>query len=226
MRSRKKAAAAAAQRFVPIADVRSDTLLLKNGGLRAVLRVEPVNVHLKSEDEQKAITAGYQSFVNTLDFPIQVVVRSRRVDVSLYARQLEDRAEKQSNELLKQQTLGYTAFVKKIVDVADIMEKRFYVIIPLDSTIKRSNPLQKFFQWLKLDDTPTEAFQRTRALTQNLGKLRDRVTTVESGLNSIGLQTKRLTTADLLSLTYESYNPGLANHQKLPVDLNAKPMTI
>src|SRR3989338_10153535 len=132
VRNRKKSERSATQRFLPIAEIRSDTVLLKNGGLRAVLQVEALNFNLKSETEQQGIIAGYEGFVNTLTFPIQIVMRSTKVNIDPYMEQTRIQAEKQRNPLLKAQTEAYAAFIEKIVDVADIMQKRFSVIVPLD----------------------------------------------------------------------------------------------
>jgi len=141
VRQRKKQKVQTIQNYMKISQIRNDTIILKNGGLRAVIEIEALNFNLKSETEQKAIIAGYESFVNTLTFPVQIVVRSTKMNIDPYLLNLRNRAEEHTNDLLKEQTLDYANFIEKIVDVADIMQKRFYIVVPLDESVKQSNTL-------------------------------------------------------------------------------------
>lgn len=224
VRKRQKMDKAATQRFLPIAEIRNDTAVLKDGGMRAVLEVEALNYNLKSETEQKAIIAGYESFVNTLAFPVQIIVRSTQVNIDPYIDQIRSRAKVIDTELLREQAEAYAFFLEKIVEVADIMQKRFFVVVPLDTTEKKKGTLAQFFEWLGLDDTAGKATQRYREFKEKYTKLKDRVTTVESALGNIGLSTKRLTTQELIELYYQVYNPRTAQEQKLPGDLHTNPL--
>ena len=109
------------QRYLPVAEVRNNTIVLKNGGLRAVLAVEALNFNLKSETEQKGIIAGYGSFVNTIIFPLQIVIRSTRTNIDEYLTEVRDIGEKNTNELLKNQTLAYVSFVQRLIEVAELL---------------------------------------------------------------------------------------------------------
>lgn len=211
---------ASTQRFLPISEIRNDTVLLKKGGLRAVLEVEALNFNLKSETEQQGIISGYESFINTLSFPLQIVVRSRKVNIDPYLEQIRQCSLKQENELLRMQTEGYSLFVQKIVEVADIMQKRFLVVVPFDDAEKKRTGLSQFFSWFGMDDSIGKISQRRRYFADRAIKLRDRVNLVDSGLRNIGLQSRRLTTSDLIELYYEIYNPKTSQEQKLPGILN------
>ena len=219
VRGKKKSYASSTQRYLPIAEIKEDTLVLKNGGLRAILKVNSLNFNLKSEVEQQGIIAGYQSFVNTLIFPIQIVVRSSRINIDPYLKKLEDLASHLKNELLKTQTLDYASFMEKLVDVADIMQKNFYIIVPMDSGVKQKRSmLTRFFEWLNVEDTRAKALQRNREF-KNLGKvLRDRVTLIQSGLENIGITMKRLSTDEIVRLFYTIYNPETSQKEKLGTD--------
>jgi hypothetical protein len=219
VRKRQRNEKAATQRYLPIAEIHNDTVLLKNGGIRGVLAVEALNFNLKSETEQQGIIAGYASFVNTIVFPLQIVIRSNRTNIDDYLQQVTDAAKKHKTELLRQQTLGYVEFMKKLLDVADIMQKRFYVIVPVDRTARKKSALENMFSWMSPDDTLGGASQRRREFTQGLKQLNERVEVVETGLANVGLHTKRLTTRDLVELFYQIYNPQTAQHQKIPGDL-------
>jgi len=224
VRKRKVNPKAAAQRFLPIAEIRNDTVLLKSGGLRAILSVEALNFNLKSETEQQGIIAGYQAFINTLGFPLQVCIRSRKVNIDPYIDHIREIARKQENDLLRSQTIAYANFIEKIVDVADIMTKNFYVVIPLDDSQEKKSALSNFFKWMGLDDTEGKLVQRYRLFINKHSKLNDRVNLVESGLNNIGLITRRLPTSDLIELYYQYYNPHTSQEQKLSGTVNTAPL--
>ncbi len=216
VRQRKKTSLTSTQRFLPIAEIRGDTVLLKNGGLRAVLQVEALNFNLKSETEQQGIVAGYESFVNTLGFPLQILVRSSKINVDPYIAQLREIGAKQENELLKSQTLAYANFIERLVDVADIMQKQFFVVIPFDAATRKKTLIEQFFGWISPDDTFGKATQRHREFAEHGRKLKERVNLVQSGLENIGLHSTRLSTHQLIEMYYQIYNPKTAQEQKLP----------
>ncbi|MDA1292403.1 MAG: hypothetical protein O3A81_01340 [bacterium] len=216
----------ATQRFVPISEIRNDTVLLKKGGLRAVLEVGTLNFNLKSETEQQGIISGYESFINTLTFPLQIVIRSTKVNIDPYIEQIRQKAIIQENDLLREQTESYAIFVEKIVEVADIMQKRFLVVVPLDDTEEKKSPLSQFFSWIGIDDSKSKITYHRKYFNEKSIKLKDRVNLVDSGLRNIGLSTRRLTTMELIEMYYEIYNPTTSQEQKLPKDLNTSPVQI
>ncbi len=220
VRQRKRQTKATIQSYMKISQIRNDTIILKNGGLRAVIEIEALNFNLKSETEQKAIIAGYESFVNTLTFPVQIVLRSTKMNIDPYLLDLRNRAEKHTNELLKNQTLDYANFVEKIVDVADIMQKRFYIVVPLDESVKQTNTLGQFFSWIKVDESLSKVQRALSGFGEKTTRLRERVSLVESGLTNVGLKVKRLSTDELIKLYYRVYNPSTAQQQKLSDHLN------
>ncbi len=216
VRQRKKTAFTSTQRFLPIGEIRNDTVLLKNGGLRAILQVEALNFNLKSETEQLGIISGYESFVNTLAFPLQIVIRSSKMNIDPYLVQLRTLAANHTNELLRSQTLGYADFIEKLVDIAEIMQKKFYVVVPLDLSTRKKTMFEKFFGWLQQDDGWLKAADRNREFIAGRKTIQERVNLVQTGLENIGLQSRRLETQELIQLFYEIYNPGTSQEQKLP----------
>lgn len=217
VRKRKKTEATAVQKFLPIAEIKQDAVILKDGGIRAVLAVGSMNFSLKSEDEQQAIIGSYQQFLNTLTFPVQVVIRSTKLNVDGYVKDITDRAETQKNPLLREQTLDYAQFIERLVDVSDIMQKRFYIVIPVDPPgLKKVTFLQKFLGWLSPGDSREKALTRKRRFSDMSQQLKDRVNLVKAGLANIGCPAERLTTAELIELFYQVYNPKTSQEQKLP----------
>jgi type IV secretory pathway VirB4 component len=196
-----------------IAEVKDGTLVLKDGTLRAILITSSVNFSLKSEDEQNALISSYVSFLNSLDFPIQIVIQSRKLQIKTYLDQLRDIEKKQSNELLRIQIADYRSFIGELVEIGQIMTKRFYVIVPYDPL---SNKRKGFFDRFKEVLTPAltirlkdERFQKRKA------DLDSRVRQVSQGLDGMGLQSVQLDTQALIELYYSTYNPDIAFSEQL-----------
>src|SRR5664279_2960656 len=131
--------AKATQEFVPIKEVRDGVVVLKDGGLRAIILANSVNLSLKSDEEQKSTILAFQSFLNTLDFSIQISVQSRRLDIRPYLLLLEDRLKVQSEPLLKLQTREYIGFIQNFTDSVSIMTKSFFVVVPYTHTVLKSD---------------------------------------------------------------------------------------
>lgn len=204
------------QLYLPIAEIKDSVVVLKNGGVRAVLQTSSVNFNLKSETEQNSIIYAYQGFLNTLEFPIQILVRSRKLDIDHYLDDLQEIAEKQKNPLLQKQTFEYHDYIKKLVEYADIMEKNFYVIVPYDPyRAQKRNIFQKFFDAITPEDSLPKIRQRHKEFeTVNKG-LMQRVNVVKVGLQNCNLKVEQLNTQQLVELFYQIYNPQVSRNEKL-----------
>ncbi len=122
----------ATQRYLDIAEVKEDVVLMRDGSLRAVLLVASRNFALKSEDEQNAIIAQYVSFLNALEYPLQIVIQSRRLNIDGYLDRLKEAEKNQHNELLRMQIADYRAFISELVELGQIMQKFFFVVVPFN----------------------------------------------------------------------------------------------
>ena len=184
--------------------------------MRAILQVSSINFNLKSEQEQNAIIYAYQGFLNTLDFPIQIVIRSRKLDIDTYLDKLNEKRDKQTNMLLQRQTFEYIEYIKKLVEYADIMEKNFYVVIPIDPfRIQSMTVFQKFWQYLHPYDNIEQIRQRHREFDDLKKKLTMRINLVKAGLENCNLRTAQLNTQQLVELFYQVYNPVTSRNEKL-----------
>ncbi|MBD3341883.1 MAG: hypothetical protein GF353_22450 [Candidatus Lokiarchaeota archaeon] len=204
------------QTHLRIGEIHDNTLVLKNGGIRAVLKTTSINFNLKSEQEQEAIIRSYQGFLNSLEFPIQILIKSKKLDIDDYIEQVRKLGDAQENKLLQEQTYEYAQYVKRLVEYADIMEKEFYVVVPYDPGRAHStNAIQSFFQRLSPKDTYADIKKR-HAEFENLKKnLNQRINIVKAGLENCGLQTKRLNTQGLIELFYNCYNPVISRSAKV-----------
>lgn len=216
IRKPQQTSTSATQIHLKIGEIRDNLLVLKNGGIRAILKASSINFNLKSEEEQNAITYAYQGFLNALEFPVQIVVRSKKLDIDDYIDKIKAIGEKQQNKLLKSQTLEYADFVKKLVEYTDIMQKEFYVIIPYDPIRARGTPFfQRFFQSLNPKDTYSDIKKRHKEFEQNKKHIVQRINVTQSGLVNCGINTEQLTTENIIELFYNVYNPQISRTEKL-----------
>lgn len=201
------------QRFLDIAEIREDTVILKDGTLRAVLLISSINFALKSEEEQEAIIAGYVGFLNALEFPLQIVIQSRKLNIEGYINRLVESEKTQTNELLKAQIADYRAFIGELISLGEIMAKKFFVVVPYDPF---TNKRKGFFSRLQEAFQPASAVRlKEKQFQDRKHDLESRVDNVASNLNSLGLQSVRLDTQTLIELYYSVYNPDVAETEKL-----------
>lgn len=203
------------QEFVPIKEVLDGTVVLKDGSLRAILLTSSVNFALKSEDEQKSIIFQFQNFLNSLDFPIQISIQSRRLDIRPYIAILEERYKEQMSDLLKIQTREYIEFVKTFTESSNIMTKSFFVVVPYSPTILETNKsvtqnlstISGGFFGGKRNDEEQMRDLKSR-FEEHRTQLEQRVSVVEQGLTRVGIRLVQLGTEEVIELYYKIFNPG------------------
>lgn len=204
---------ASTQQFLDIAEIKEDVVIMKDGTLRAVLLCSSVNFALKSEEEQDAIISAYVGFLNALEYPLQIVVQSRRLNVEEYLNRLTEAQRAQTNELLKAQIADYRQFVFELISLGQIMSKRFYVVIPYDPM---TNKRKGFFVRMKETITPVLSLRlREDQFRQRRKDLLQRVDSVASNLGSMSVSAAVLDTQSLIELYYTAYNPDVAESEKL-----------
>ena len=206
-------ASKASQEFVKIKEIRDGIVILKDGGLRAVLMASSINFALKSEDNQQAIISQFQSFLNSLDFSVQIVVQSRRFDIKPYITLLEARAQEQKNELLKLQTKEYIGFVQKFTEGTNIMNKSFFIIVPYTGAMVQvkggaEGISMKFKEGIGMGKKAGTMAEPSKGFEENKIQLEQRVGVVEQGLIRTGIRVAQLGTEEVVDLFYQLFNPG------------------
>ena len=154
--TREQKAVKTTRDFVQIAEIRDTVLALKDGSLRSVVEIGSINFELKSADEQVAIVQGFQNFINSLDFPLQIVVNSRKLDIEPYLKSLEGLTESLKNELLKIQAVEYTRFIKGLTELTNIMAKKFFIVVPFYAIEAVSPTKAGFFGAIKSAVIPSK----------------------------------------------------------------------
>lgn len=211
-----KAKAVSTQRYLEFSEVHDNTLILKDGGVRAVLEVSSVNFNLKSEKEQNSIILAYQRFLNALNFPTQILVRSRKLDIDHYLMSLRKKLASIENPLLQRQMEEYIEYIGKLVEFADIMEKKFFVVVPQNPPeAEQVSFFKSFLKKIRPDDSVLAAIKRKKEYKDLRRELENKIDVVTTGLQNCGLTTRLLTTEEIIRLFYQMYNPNVARHQKL-----------
>lgn len=197
---------APAQQFVPVKEVRDGIVVLKDGTLCAVLLVSSINLSLKAYDEQRAVLLQFQNFLNALDFPVEIVIQSRRYDVRPYIVTLENRLREQQEQLLQVQTREYIDFIQSFSDQVNIMRKSFFVVIPyVPPILSQEGGVSKVLSFLK---KPKAGEESVSDFEEQRTQLEERLSVVEQGLTRLGLRIVQLGTQEVIELLYKTFNPG------------------
>jgi len=194
------------QEFVPISEVRDGVIVLKNGGLRAVLLASSINFALKSEDEQTAFIVQFQNFLNSLDFSLQIFVQSRMLDIRPYVATLEVQYKEQLDDLMRIQIREYIEFVRSFTEAANIMTKNFFVVVPYSPPIvAKGSGIGAVLPFGKKRRTSVEM---DRTFEEQVSQLEQRIAIVQQGLVRTGVRTVQLGTEEAIELLYKLFNPG------------------
>jgi hypothetical protein len=204
------ASGASTQKYVDVEEVRDGIIVLKNGTLRAVLLVSSINFDLKSSEEQDTIINQYQNFLNSLDFPIQIDISSRKLNLAPYLEYLKEKETKITNELLAFQLSEYRNFVKNLTEVSSIMSKYFYVIVPFAPIESKKG---NFFQNMFAGMNPKQTIVNRREIFETYkNQLWQRIEHISAGLSGTGVKVTPLKTEELIEFLYNSYNPTTHNN--------------
>jgi hypothetical protein len=174
---------------IDIKGVRDGVLLLPNNHYRVVLQISSVNFELKSEAEQDALIETYQSFLNSMSCPLQILVRIREMDMDKYLGDFHTRLIDESEEVYKQEIQNYTEFVKSLITSNKILARHFYVVIPF---VGKESDFEIVKEQLNLNTD-----------------------IVAKGLSRLGMQSRQLSSLEVLDLFYSFYNPGQAKRQPI-----------
>jgi len=190
---RKSSKRLSARRQIDIKGAQDSILLLPGNQYRAVLKLSSINFELKSEAEQDALISAYQTFINSLACPLQIIVRIRELDMDKYLEGFASQVAEEQLTTYKAQILNYTEFVRTLVSTNKILARHFYVVVPLESK------------------------------EGDFGLVKDQLTLqcdiVAKGLSKLGVHTSRLTSLEILDLFYSFYSPAQAKRQPLTTQM-------
>lgn len=196
------------QSFIPIKEIRGGTIIMEDGTLNAILLCASLNFALKSYEEQMVTIGQFQNFLNSLEFSIQILTQSRRLDIRPYIATLEEKRKTEDNDLIKLQIGEYIQFIQNFTESVNIMDKKFFIVISyapptLGQGGGSKNPLDSLFGSKKANDEIDEQlFEEAKS------QLEQRVDLVKSGIGRTGLRLIDLDTEAAVEVLYRIFNPG------------------
>jgi len=213
---------ATTQDHLDIEDIRNNLVILKNGSVCAVLQTTAVNFDLLSEIEQDAIIAAFSMLLNSITFPVQVVLRSKRLDISKYIEKVQRIEEKLDDPLLKHQAEAYRKFIQDLIKYNDVLDKKFYVAISSGGGSEREFSAGPFDFIFKLMGTHTKRVHVDvdSAIKMAQQQLMPKVDHVVGEFNRIGVKARQLTTQELVELYFDIYNPSSIHGQRIRTNVD------
>jgi type IV secretory pathway VirB4 component len=211
------------QNTLHIAEIRDGIVIMNDGSYRSVIMAQSINFDLMSPQERESVEYGYQGFLNSLYFPVQIFLHSTRIDMRPYLEKLDQLRANQDNMLLGMLMEDYIDYIAALVEQTNIMDKKFYVVVPYFPTIDMSKPVEAgkkvfsgFFELFKINKANTEPIVINEPeLEKAKQELKNRVQGVVNGLQNMGVQGIPLDTEELIELYYDVYNPDTATRQTL-----------
>lgn len=209
------------QNTLHVSEIRDGIVIMNDGTFRSVIMAKSINFDLMSPEEREAIEFSYQGFLNSLYFDIQIYVRSQKIDMRPYLEKLDKLRTSQENMLIALLTEDYMGYIDALSQQTNIMDKKFYVIIPFQPNLALDKPLEAgkkvaggFMSLLKPKKSPVVTINEAD-LEKAKQELKNRVQSVVNGLNQTGVQALPLDTQELIELYYDYYNPDTATRQQL-----------
>lgn len=210
------------QNILQIAEVRDGIVIMNDGSFRSVIMVKSINFDLMSPQERDAVEFSYQGFLNSLYFPVQIFIRSQKVDLREYIEKLDKIRVEHENMLLSVLMDDYINFIDMLAAQTNIMDKHFYVVVPYFPVVEeqKEKPLASSKTMVDgifgmFGNNKTHIVINEGALEAAKTELRNRVQAVLGGLMQCGIQGLPLDTQELIELYYDSYNPDTATRQQL-----------
>ncbi len=204
-----------------ILEIRDDYVILKNGITCAVLQTTAVNFDLLSEIEQDAIIAAFSMLLNSITFPVQVVLRSKKLDISKYIEKVQRTENKIMDPLMKHQAEAYRKFVQEFIRTYEVLDKKFYVVIPSGASLEQE-PGSGPFDWLtRLAGTHKKrvSVNVDKSLSEAKIQLGPKVDHLVKEFNRIGVRSKQLKTQELVELYFDIYNPSNVHGQRIRTNI-------
>jgi len=208
----------ATQEFVPIKEVRDGVVILKDGSIRMVLMASSINLALKSQDEQQAVMAQFQNFLNSLEFNVQFFIQSRELDIRPYLALLQSRESQELDDLMKLQIREYMSFIRDFTERANIMTKNFFIVVPYDPALLARGGAAAALTSL-IPSGNNSASLTDEQFEQYRTQLEQRVAVIEQGLIRTGVRVAPLGTEEVIELFYKLFNPG---ELEKPMQLSSK----
>lgn len=207
------------ENMLPISEIKNDVIILKDNGLRSILRITGLNLDLKNFDEQQIVLEQYKKFLNGLDFPVQILIRNTYLDLSNYLHYMKTNIDKIENLTLQKQWEGYLKFLQDIdLQQGLIYTKEFYIVVPYYESEKDNEEINKsrrskFLNVLNAKDNAEKIVERYRTFVRGKKSLETRNSLIIDGLWAMGIWAEKLSVSEIINLLFRFYNPLLHSSQ-------------
>lgn len=209
------------QEHLDIEEIKDDLVVLKNGSVCAVLQTTAVNFDLLSEIEQDAIIAAFSMLLNSITFPVQIVLRSKRLDISKYIEKVQRIESKLTDPLMRHQAEAYRKFIQEVIKTNEVLDKKFYVVIPSISGINLDVG-SGAFDWIgKLAGKHRKRINVNvdKTLSDARVQLMPKVEHLVKEFNRIGVRSRQLASQELVELYFDIYNPSTVAGQRIRTNI-------
>lgn len=199
-------------------ELRDSMIIMKDGSFRAVVACKSINFDLMADAEREGVEMSYQDFLNSINFTIQILIRSQRIDIRPYIGKLEEIRRNEDNMLLARLMDDYIGFIDDLSQEANIMDKSFFVVVPYWSSPEEERmqtETKNFFKAMSKQKGNTVSRINSDVYVKATEEINKRCDTVIQGLYSIGIHAVRLNTEELGHLFYSFNNPAEAGYQPL-----------
>lgn len=208
------------QNMLEIAEIRDGIVIMSDGSFRCVIMAKSINFDLMSTQEQEGVEYAYQGFLNSLDFPIQISIKTQRIDMQPYIEKLDKIRSEHDNMLLAMLMEDYISYISVLSQQTNIMDKKFYVVIPFFPVIDETKSLAQSKNFVTglvdlFNKSERHVVINEASLEAAKTELRNRIQAVLGGLTQAGIQGLPLDTQELIELYYDTYNPDTATRQQL-----------
>jgi hypothetical protein len=209
------------QNHLDIEDIKNNYVILKNAEVCAVLKTNAVNFDLLAEIEQDAIIAAFSMLLNSISFPIQIVIRSKRLDITKYVEKLVRHEQKITDPLFRKQAEGYRKFVQETIKSNEVLDKNFYVVIPAGNgtNVEANKGPFDFFYKIFSNKSKRVSFNTETVLKKATVELSPKVDHLVKEFNRIGIKSKQMTTQELVELYFDIYNPSSSQGQRIRTNI-------
>ncbi len=198
------------QDFIEIEDIVDDVVLLRGNAAVTIVEVGAVNFYLLSSEEQNSIIYAYSGLLNSLSFPVQIVILSKKMDISNYLEYLRIKSQQQKNPALVKQLDGYQEFIKTVIKKNSVLEKRFFFVIPFNPMEMGATGMQRLSKEYVVSRAKTSLYPKRDHLLRLLAK--------------IGLRATIAQKQEIVEMFYNLYNPSAVGRQLAPIDTYTNPI--
>ena len=215
---------ATTQQHLDIEDIKDNLIILKNGSVAGILKTTAVNFDLLSEIEQDAIIAAFSMLINSITFPIQIVIRSKRLDISNYLEKVIKVEKKIEDPLMKHQAEAYRKYVQETITNNDVLDKKFYIIVSTNKIVGggpgSGNPFEFLTRLVGPSTTKTASVDVQAALKEAQTDLEPKLGHIQKEFRRLGIKADQLETQELVELFFDIYNPSAVHGQRIRTDVS------